>query len=95
MTQKNRRAFHAKTSVVSGDYCIDTLPEACHYLAMSQSKQQFIEETGGFRFGESEADFLARARRIQELNKELLSAATSEQVDSIQEELCRLKGIPY
>lgn len=33
--KKNRRAFHAKTRVVSGDYCIDThlrcLSLSCHY----------------------------------------------------------------
>jgi hypothetical protein len=60
---------------------------------MSRSKEQFIEETGGFRFGESEADFLARTRRIQELTKKLLSGVTSEQVENITEELRRLQGI--
>lgn len=53
---------------------------------MSRSKDQWIEETGGFRFGESDAQFLARTARIQELRaKPNLSAGDVN-------ELARLLG---
>lgn len=34
---------------------------------MSRTKDQWLEQTGGFRFGETPADFQARTARIQEL----------------------------
>ena len=34
---------------------------------MSRSKDQFLEQTGGFRFGETAPEFKARTERIQAL----------------------------
>lgn len=56
---------------------------------MSRTKDQWIEETGGFRLGESPEMFQARVARIQALNEQAKSGKlTAADVD----ELARLKG---
>ena len=61
---------------------------------MSRTKEQFIEETGGFRPGESKAGFLARTGRIQELKQKLLSGVPEREREELLEEMQRLQGIP-
>jgi hypothetical protein len=61
---------------------------------MSRSKEQFIEATGGFRFGESEEDALKRFQAIHLLEKKLSSGLTLGQRDEVVEEMRRLKGLP-
>lgn len=89
MALENIRAYHAKTRVFSGDYCIDTHPEACHHLAMSRSKEQFIEATGGYRLG-----LFSSQEQVEALRKKLLSGVPAKEREDILEEMRRLQGIP-
>lgn len=59
-----------------------------------QSKERFIEETGGFRIGESPEQFQHRVKEIEALTKKLISGKLSfSQVEGIQARLCELKGL--
>ena len=56
---------------------------------------QFIQETGGFRIGESPAQFQHRVKEIEALTKKLISGKLSfSQVEGIQTCLYELKGLP-
>jgi hypothetical protein len=56
---------------------------------MSRTKDQWLEKTGGFRFGETQGDFVARTARIQALQaKKGRGALTAEDIN----ELARLLG---
>ena len=60
---------------------------------MSVTKDKFIEETGGFKFGESDSEFQMRVGRGTELKAKLLSGKnTPDELEAIQRELCRLNG---
>ena len=58
---------------------------------MSRSGEQWIEETGGFRFGESPEQFQHRVRAIEVLTKKLKSGNGTEKDLQL---LCGLKGLP-
>ena len=57
---------------------------------MSRTKDQWIEETGGFRFGESQEMFQKRVQRIKFL-QEKAKAGTLTVADV--DELAALKGV--
>jgi hypothetical protein len=53
---------------------------------MGRGKDQFIRETGGFRFGESEEQFHARVAAIQQLRKKISDGkANAADVDKLAE----------
>ena len=62
---------------------------------MSRTKDQFIEKTGGFRLGETEAQFHARTAEIERLETSLKTARTPEQREKIQRELYKRRGIDF
>lgn len=63
---------------------------------MSRTKDQWIERTGGFRFGESPTEFAARAAEIERLEKSLRSGKHDMAgLEQIQRRLCDLKGIDF
>ncbi len=56
---------------------------------MSQSKEQWIEKTGGFRFLESNEDFQRRVAQIEKIEKKIKRGkATATDIN----ELAKLKG---
>lgn len=56
---------------------------------MSRTRQQWIDETGGFRIGETEAQFQQRAWRIRKIRNDIdKGAATVEDFN----ELAKLLG---
>ncbi|HET9149998.1 MAG TPA: hypothetical protein VFO61_05900 [Alphaproteobacteria bacterium] len=63
---------------------------------MGRSKDAFLERTGGFRLGETQSQFQARIREIDELESSLKSGSVKlSNVESIQRRLCDLKGIAF
>ncbi len=63
---------------------------------MGRSKDAFIEKTGGFRFGESEADFRTRVTEIERLEQSLVSGGHDmDGIESIMRKICTLKGIDF
>jgi hypothetical protein len=56
------------------------------------NKEQFIEATGGFRLGESPAQFKKRQAEIGRIERQILSGHFSEKN---QRRLCELKGIDF
>jgi hypothetical protein len=56
-----------------------------------RSKEHFIEETGGYRFDESPAQFEARVALIEALTTKIKSGAFAE---SDLDHLRELKGLP-
>ena len=57
---------------------------------MSRSKEQWIEETGGFRFGEPPELFQLRVRAIQAINLKIKDGtATVEDIERLR----KLKGL--
>lgn len=71
---------------------------------MGRSKDQWLEETGGFRIGESQIEFQKRVSEIARLEEFLLAgvkeAPTSgkhnmAELEKIQRRLCNLKGIDF
>lgn len=63
---------------------------------MGASKDQWIERTGGFRFGESKSKFQARVAEIEKLEKLLVSGKLDmEGLERTQRRLCELKGIDF
>lgn len=57
---------------------------------MSRTKQQWIEETGGFRLGELPELFQLRVRAIQTINHKIKNGiATVEDIERLR----RLKGL--
>lgn len=63
---------------------------------MSRSKDQWLEHTGGFRLGESEAQFHDRVAEIANLEASLVSGKHDMAgLERIQRKLCELKGIDF
>ncbi|HEY4939995.1 MAG TPA: hypothetical protein VII56_01100 [Rhizomicrobium sp.] len=63
---------------------------------MSRTKDQWIERTGGFRAGESNAEFLARSEEIEKLEAQFRSPGlTMQERETVQRRLCTLKGIDF
>jgi hypothetical protein len=63
---------------------------------MSRTKDQWLERTGGFRVGESDADFLGRAKEIETLEKQFRSPGLAMQErETVQRRLCTLKGTDF
>jgi hypothetical protein len=58
---------------------------------MSRSKELFIEATGGFRLGESKAEFMKRCRSIEKLERKVRSGVFT---DDELKQLRDLKGLP-
>jgi hypothetical protein len=65
-------------------------------MQVSRSKEQWIEKTGGFRPGESDAQFQARVAKIERLNGALAAGRVkSTEIEAVQRQLCELKGIRF
>jgi hypothetical protein len=63
---------------------------------MGKSAEEFIERTGGFRFGESQTSFRARVTEIARLEESLMSGRHNmAELEAIQRRLCDLKGIDF
>jgi hypothetical protein len=61
---------------------------------MSRSKDYFIEQTGGFRLGESHEQFLQRQREIEEATNGMLDGTLSfEEREAHRQRLYKLKGL--
>jgi hypothetical protein len=57
---------------------------------MSRSKEQWLEQTGGFRLGESKEGFLNRVKAIQSIHEKIQAGdATYEDMEKLR----ALKGI--
>jgi hypothetical protein len=61
---------------------------------MSRTKDQWIEQTGGFSFlGANPAQ---KAEQLEALKKRLLSGKlTPDQMEGVQREMCRIQGIDF
>lgn len=63
---------------------------------MSRTKDQWLERTGGFRLGESPAQFSARTSEIERLTASLTSGRLGiEEIEATQRRICELKGIDF
>ena len=63
---------------------------------MGRAKEDFIQRTGGFRVGESEADFHKRVAEIDRLTESLKSGKLKlSEVEPTQRRICELKGIDF
>jgi hypothetical protein len=77
-------------------HLLTRLGPRCQYFSMSlRAKERFIEETSGFRIGESPEQFQQRLKEIAALTKKLISGKlTFREVERTQERLYTLKGLP-
>ncbi len=64
---------------------------------MGSNKEDFIRRTGGFRLGETEAQFHARVKEIDALEKKMKSGTLGgpDAFEAVQRRLCELKGIDF
>ncbi len=64
---------------------------------MSRSKDQWFEETGGLRVGETDGQFQARVAEIQRLKQSMFDPSLREgmTLEQVQRRICALKGIYF
>lgn len=63
---------------------------------MGRSRHDFIERTGGYRIGETEAEFDARVAEIERLEGDIRGRRVSlPDMEKVQRRLCELKGIDF
>ena len=63
---------------------------------MGRSKDRFLEETGGFRLGESQEDFARRVEEIRRLEASLKTPFVKpDRREEVMRRICELKGIDF